>query len=323
MREIISLALMLGLLLPEGLARRAGPRGRSAPLLRGASQITFGSVSEGDPAVSPNGEWMAFEFFHARPEGAEGIWVMPIKAGFVRARPLVDNANNSMGPSWSPDDRWISFVRGTFNGQAITDQVCKVDLQTGRAVQLTHLPKFAVTGDSAVWLRGNRIAFKYKGGIYTVRSDGGRATRLFDVESRLPRNHDFSGLAFSPNEQRVAFEVTDSNADYRLAIVDLRTGKLEYPVGKAFSGFPAWINNHWLLYSGKSGGRQVGIWALSVLTGKVEQLTKGPIDFNPTFSAALGAIFISRNEKHHLLYGFHIWRVSVPRSMIERWFHGN
>lgn len=317
----------------NGIAALAGATGAAHGCSVGscrAKQITFGPVSERSPVISPDGKWLAFEFFHSKWTAYSEIWIMPTDGTFKSARPLVDNRNSNSGPTWSPDGQWISFIEHTSDTPRghlgiVTDQVCKVSVKSGQVVQLTHLHPHAVTGDSAIWLRDGRIAFKYSGGIYAVPSDGGVAVKLFDVEPRLPKDYEFASLAFSPNAEDVAFEQIDQDGNYHLVIVDLARGSLTHPFPTVvWTGLPAWINDDWLLYSRVDMTRRhYEIWALCVSTGRTERLTDGPFDWNPFFSTALRSIFVSRNGTNDLLYGFHIWRVPVPKSTIERWFRGN
>jgi Tol biopolymer transport system component len=300
-----------------------------------AAQVTLGPVGEQGPAVSPDGKWLAFEYLDAdkKPE----VWIMPIEGDFKSARPLFSSPYRDAAPTWSPDSRWVAFICATVKEHLETDQVCKVAPQGGQVVQVTHFPPGSpgVEGDIVDWLADGRIAFRHDDSIYTIPSEGGGITELLNLGSKLnlggsaSSSGDFYDLRVSPNGERVAFMFSIGGQDNpRLGVVDLKTGKFTRPVRGFRARFPGWINNNWLLYAGASKGSELTqIWALCLSTGKTEALTSGQSDIEPTFSSRLGAIFFPHSSKaatlYDALYNYHIWRQSLPRSTIERWFRGN
>lgn len=301
-----------------------------------AVQVTFGPVGEQGPAVSPDGKWLAFEYFG--PDRVAEVWVMPTDGEFNSARPLVANANRNANPTWSPDGIWVSFVCETVKDHYATADVCKVNPTTGQVVRLTHFPLGypggGVESDIVDWLADGRIAFRHDDSIYTISSDGGAMTELVNIGAKFnlggsaTYSGDFYDVRVSPNGKRIAFMYSLGGQDNpRLAVVDLRTGKLSYPLKGIFVRFPAWINNNWLLYTGLSKrSRLMQIWALCLSNGRTEKLTRGQSDIEPTFSSRLGSIFFPHNPKVDSLdslYDYHIWRQSLPKSTIKRWFRRN
>lgn len=181
------------------------------------------------------------------------------------------------------------------------------------------------------WLADQRIAFEYANGIYAIPPDGGRMTELLNIGTKIKLGgcatcSNLYETRVSPDGAHIALVYSDpSNPDnLRLAVVDLKTGKLRHPLKGIFARFPAWINNNWLLYTTVSKRTErIQIWALCLSTGKTEELTRGQSDIEPTFSFHLGAIFFPHNSKVdslNSLYDYHIWRQSLPKSTIERWF---
>jgi len=305
---------------------------RDAPdLADKAVQVTFGPVGERGPAVSPDGKWLAFEYFG--PDKVVEVWIMPTDGEFNSARPLVANANRNADPTWSPDGLWVSFVCETVKDHYATDDVCKVNPKTGQVVRLTHFPLGypggGVEGDIVDWLADGRIAFRHDDSIYTVPSQGGAMTELLNLGSKFNLGGsasfagDFYDLRVSPNGLRIAFMFSIGGQDHpRLGVVDLKTGKFTRPLRGIRARFPSWINNNWLLYTGASRGSALSqiIWALCLPTGKTEALTRGQSAIEPAFSSRLGTIFFPHSSNVDSLYDYHIWRQSLPKSTIERWF---
>jgi dipeptidyl aminopeptidase/acylaminoacyl peptidase len=299
----------------ETRKRHRGPRTTSA-------QITFGPIGEQGPVVSPNGKWLAVEYVDKAK--IPQIWVMPSDVGFKAARPLVANGNRKAAPTWSPDSQWVAFMWETVKENFATDDIYKVNLGTGEMVNLTHFPTGfpgdGIAGDVVQWLADDRIAFEYNGGISTVPSSGGCITELLNIDAVLKSSNLYEARV-SPDGKHIAIaysEPTDP-LKLRIAVIDVQTRKLLLPLKGVWARFPEWINNDWLLYSRARKSGVMQIWALCLSTGRSEQLTDGPLDIEPVFSAPLGAIFFAHSTKLDTLYDFHIWRKPVSQSTMELW----
>lgn len=64
-----------------------------------------------DPALDPNDHWIAYTKQIGKNDS--DIWIVP-KDSSGPARRLTDSPEREMDPTFSPDGKWIAFVRGTY-----------------------------------------------------------------------------------------------------------------------------------------------------------------------------------------------------------------
>ncbi|MGI8438531.1 MAG: S9 family peptidase [Chthoniobacterales bacterium] len=111
----------------------------------------FNFVWIGDAAVSPDGTRVAFVrvTVNEKKEGYDtSIWTVPMAGGEEPHR-LTSGGTHDDSPSWSPDGKYLLFVRATEkDGKPEPGQLCLLPMGGGDAFQFTSLPKGA--GD-AVW----------------------------------------------------------------------------------------------------------------------------------------------------------------------------
>ena len=91
----------------------------------------------GEPAVSPDGKWVAFSVRDTDLEANRGrldLWLASVDGAQVRRLTTHPDADSS--PAWSPDGRWIYFS-STRGGSA---QVWRIAAAGGEAEQVTKLP---------------------------------------------------------------------------------------------------------------------------------------------------------------------------------------
>ena len=94
-----------------------------------AVQVFKGPVGEFGPLCSPDGRWLAFEYFTSKNIGDTEIWIMSNsgKAGDVSA--LLNQKTLEYGEiAWSPDSASLSFIGNRpVNSGAMTEQVFSVN----------------------------------------------------------------------------------------------------------------------------------------------------------------------------------------------------
>ena len=189
----------------------------------------------GSPAISPDGEWVAYTvttLLEKEDRARTRIWMAPAAGG--EAVPLTAEDASSSSPQWSPDGRYLGFLSARNGGET---QVWVLDRRGGEAQKLTDV-KQGVDGfewspdgkrlallirdpeeddeasaDSAdpkkpkPWVI-DRIQFKRDGRGYLDR----RRTHLyvFDIATRAMRqitfgDYDDASPVWSPDGRMLAF----------------------------------------------------------------------------------------------------------------------
>jgi dipeptidyl aminopeptidase/acylaminoacyl peptidase len=91
----------------------------------------------GEPAVSPDGKWVAFSVRDTDYEANRGrndVWMSAVDGSSVR-RLTTDPASDT-SPAWSPDGRWVYFS----SSRGGSSQVWRIAVAGGEAEQVTRLP---------------------------------------------------------------------------------------------------------------------------------------------------------------------------------------
>jgi Tol biopolymer transport system component len=139
-------------------------------------------VARGDPAWSPNGQWIAFTQNRAtRGPGRGSIWLVRADGSAKRQITLGDGEDLDLHPSWSPDGSQIVFTRG---GLAI------VSVPTG---VVERIPVLGAVSSPSWSPDGRHIAFAWQPAtapslrwdVYTVRPDGSDMRRRATEPGRL------------------------------------------------------------------------------------------------------------------------------------------
>jgi Tol biopolymer transport system component/serine/threonine protein kinase len=175
--------------------------------------------TEATPAFSPDGRQIAFAWDGDRRAAGEppnfDIWLKLI--GASEARRLTTDPADDMGPSWSPDGRYIAFHRGRLGASA---SIYLMSSLGGAERKLSDLP---ASGSETTWFRGAavpqlawspdgrwlavaRARAPYEtsdtaGGIHLIPIDGGEARPITAPKAPgLDRDP-----AFAPDGQRLAY----------------------------------------------------------------------------------------------------------------------
>ncbi len=94
-------------------------------------QLTFHNSEDNSPAISPNGEWLAFISNRSDPKG--DLYILPLKfaaqkKGIDNARRLTDGKTQDKNPTWSADGKhiYISYK----NSGSFKTQIKKIGIDT-------------------------------------------------------------------------------------------------------------------------------------------------------------------------------------------------
>ncbi len=186
-------------------------------------QVTEGEFDHGDPAWSPDGQWIAC-VANRTPEGdftnVSDVWVVPVAGG--EPRRLTQSIGPCSTPAWAPDGRFVAYF-GHDNAcmGATNTNLWVVSLEGGTPTNLTamldrslghHLlsdmrshpklggPIWSATGTHLFFL----IADRATGQLGTVDARGQGGVRVLTSARR-----EIFGLSFDRTRQVVALAVSD------------------------------------------------------------------------------------------------------------------
>ena len=165
---------------------------------REVDQVTFDVPAEELGDWSPNGEWLIF--YNMEPEEEQGLWLRnPTGVNLLRL-----TENNDTDPVWSPDGKYIAFVRHQNDAQVIYlgQPVKGGSWEDG--VEETRLTHGGFNDHSPAWHPNSKgLAFvSTRDGnpeIYTMQADGAEQRRLTSNKTE-----DVSPV-WSPDGKQLAF----------------------------------------------------------------------------------------------------------------------
>ncbi|MBK9155127.1 MAG: S9 family peptidase [Chloracidobacterium sp.] len=136
----------------------------------------FDFVWVGDPQISPDGSQVAFvrvTVNSAKTNYDTSVWLVAASGDKEPVR--ITSGNRDFGPRWSPDGRYLSFVRsGETPGPASASQIYILPMFGGEAFPLTSMPRGT---SSAVWSPdGKWIAFTSNAKPEDIAKQGKPAT---------------------------------------------------------------------------------------------------------------------------------------------------
>jgi Tol biopolymer transport system component len=279
-------------------------------------QITSGRLGEGGPQCSPDGHYLAFEYFSPEHPNAVQLWLMPTTGKFSDAKSLLGYTGKSYGEiSWSQDSAWLSFIGGSPESSGvISSQVFKINVASGEIAPLANLPAGTSLGAGTSWSKHEQIAFEMDDDIYVVSKSGGSVAKLIDVKDKLPGVSPFYP-SWSPDGARVAF-VGRTDQERGLYVADLESRRIEKVLSNVADDGPSWFDDSRILASHVEGQANSAIWMVNIRDKSHVSLTHGFYDISPAGCADGKYIYFSRNAdisqtNGPLMRGFHIWRASM------------
>jgi len=141
-----------------------------------------------DPRISPDGEWVAYVVASsdlAKDHSSSRIWMSP--AGGGDAIPLTLRASSASSPRWSPDGRYLGFLRAREEGET---QVWLLDRRGGEAEQLTDIKQGV--GSFAWSPDGGRLVLT----IRDMTPEQAGDTTWIGHQAKTPRPHVVDRLQF-------------------------------------------------------------------------------------------------------------------------------
>ena len=159
------------------------------------------SLSITNPALSPDGRWVAFATYEF---GRSNLWMSSVKGGSPIALTTGSHADNK--PAWFPAGDRIAFVSDRTNGV----MTLGIDPKTGHAVGAPRRVTLDNTDRFAISPNGARIAYvtTTSGSHMLVRlvaATGGRVTTLAEFGAEANP----AWLAFSPDDRLLYFVIRD------------------------------------------------------------------------------------------------------------------
>lgn len=194
------------------------------------TQVTTGPGFHGDPAYSPDGQWLAIEADLGDFPASEGIYIVPSSPSSpVTVQPadeVVGIEGNWVGtsePQFSPDGQWLTFTAfkncdrfNTFSHHpqptGCTSAIYKVRTDGSHLARMTGWGENASYSDwspDGNWIlhdTGDNGKQGQQGGIWEMRADGTFDHFLVAGRSSTQKRVSFyQNGVFSPDQQFLAF----------------------------------------------------------------------------------------------------------------------
>jgi len=198
--------------------------------------------------VSPDGRQIAFD---SDRYGSRSVYLAQIDGSNIRR---VGGPGYAELPSWSPDGKWLAFVRGE-PGRSRVWNLWMRNMQTSRMIRVTSF-RTGQTWTGSWFPDSRRVAFSH--------DDQLTVTDIMNGQSHVYRSPKKGSAvrtpAVSPDGRRVILQVTRSGA----WILDLRTQTMEQvlddPTAEEFAWDP---DGRRVAYHSKRGG-EWRIWIVSL-----------------------------------------------------------
>lgn len=229
-------------------------------------------VSDDGPAVSPDGEWIAYargdELYKMKPDGSDKTQ-------------LTDVLESDWGPSWSPDGSQLAFLSyRTSNNELYT--------MNADGTGITQLTDGGAQEYSASWSAdGDRIAFtsEYRddglGDIYLIDPEGS------NMESVTDENMTASNIEWSPDGERIVFSSRglDDSGNNDIYIINADgTGLTRVTDHEHGDNFPTWSpsGEKIAFTSSRDGDREIYVINTDG-TGLIQVTDNAVLDSDPSW----------------------------------------
>ena len=236
----------------------------SEPGLHALARCSAGSpeCAFSSPTWSPDGAHIAF--LSGSPGGAlyrssMSLYVANLDGRGRRLSPCgaCGAIGGAGGPAWSPDSKWIAFMRD--EGVRPHSSVWVVAATGGKRRRLTHCD--SCTGLGPVWSpNGHVILFTRAtrrpgtSGVYTIRPDGSGLTRILSGGS---------DLEWSPDGRRIVFD----SGSHSIAVAHADGSRVHVLFSGAGPGTPSWSpDGRKIVFFNAPGGRRnfrAEVWTMN------------------------------------------------------------
>jgi serine/threonine protein kinase len=273
---------------------------------------TTGRAVEPNPAVSPDGRYLAFT---AIPRGSTSLTVFVRALDSLTAEPVPGTEDIIGSPFWSPDDRFIGFITGGA-------KLKKVALSGGSPQSLCDASGGGVSG---TWSKNNVILFEKNHGLFQVDANGGDPSVVL---SPSPREGWYASPSFLPDGEHFLFSATDSETGGP----EVRIGSLSQRRSTrllAQAGRSAYANGQLLFVRDGALMTQPFDAVKLKLTGEMFALTQSVFDMTTNshlapFSVSENGTLIYRSDKmSHMMVWFDRSGNRVAAETLEGYHEGN
>jgi Tol biopolymer transport system component len=279
---------------------------------------------QSEPSFSPDGNQVVFSWDGEKQDNFD-IYVKLIGTAGPPLR-LTTDLLHDYSPAWSPDGRYIAFLRDLDNGKAVVLLVPALGGPEHRVVEVYSQRSLAVSlpGPYLSWLPdSNSLVISDRGSspsepfaLFVVSIETGEKRRLTSPRTQLLGD---SGPAFSPDDRALAFTRSAGVNNSDLYLIALSDGfkPLAEPRQLTFGSpavtSPTWTaDGHEIIFA--NTGMQPSLWKIAARTS-----TKRPDQPRPL--EALGqSIFnpATSRRRNRLAYMHHIFHASIGRIAAPR-----
>ncbi len=299
----IALSLvMVGTLGAAWFVRTTPPTSRSGSLV----QLTNGPGNETNPAISPDGRWVAYSGgsrtrtdIYQREIGADPI---------ILTRDLPGSHHH---PTWSPDGKQLAFVTDMNNRSRVQVMILGGTARTVRETEEDLLVRGVAWSPD-----GARIAHTAGSTLYVTTLATGSTVAL--VQSLEPNSP-----AWSPDGRWIAFVEGNYDPGTNAApasiwlVSSLRGQARQIVGGGATNANPMWARNSDALWfvsdrAGTLDVYRIGLDAGGIPSADVERMTSGASVTDASLSADGTRLVFSM-----LIQSASVWRVPIPESGVS------